>query len=62
MPVYILSLFEQSERLADDLFEIAVKASDYPNDSNFDRVCGVLEKALERAYRRKVKAGLVFLG
>lgn len=52
----LLSLYEQSERLADDLFFLAVEADQ--TDLFFDKVCHVLEKALSRLERRKKRAGL----
>jgi len=63
MPIFVaISLYEQSERLSDDLFEIAVESQDNPRFGDFNKICGVLEKALERKHRREVKAGLVFVG
>ena len=63
MPHFVLiSLYEQSQRLADDLFEIAVVAVDRTGYVNFDKVCNTLEHALQRVRRREEKAGLVFHG
>jgi hypothetical protein len=62
MPYFVVvSLFEQSERLCDDLFELAVESQENPRFGDFGKICGVLDHALERLHRRKLKAGLVFL-
>ena len=59
MPYYvILSLFEQAERLSDDLFELAVVTLDSPQRGDFNKTCSVLEHALRRTERRKKLAGL----
>ena len=59
MPYYMLiSLYEQSERLCDDLFELAVESLESPQYGDFNKVCKVLECALIRQERRKTLAGL----
>lgn len=59
MPYYI-SLAEQAERLADELFAIAVLSLESPHYGNFSKVCDTLEDAIRRKERRDIKAGLVF--
>lgn len=59
MPYFVvISLFEQSERLADDLFELAVESQDNPRFGDFNKICGTLDHALQRVERRKTMAGL----
>ena len=59
MPYYI-TLAEQAERLADELFAIAVLSLESPRYGDFSRVCETLEDAIRRAERRKRKADLIF--
>ena len=59
MPYYI-TLAEQAERLADELFAIAVLSFESPRYGDFSKVCETLEHAIRRCERRQLKAGLVF--
>lgn len=58
--MYYITLAEQAERLADELFAIAVLSLESPRYGNFSKVCKTLEHAIRRCDRRKVRAGLVF--
>lgn len=57
---YFITLAEQAERLADELFAIAVLSLESPRYGNFDKACEALEYAVRRVERRQRKAGLVF--
>lgn len=57
---YDITLAEQAERLADELFAIAVLSLESPRYGNFTKVCDTLEDAMRRHERRKRKAGLIF--
>lgn len=54
MPYYI-TLAEQAERLADELFAIAVLSLESPRYGNFDKACKVLEHAVYRVERRRAR-------
>lgn len=56
---YFITLAEQAERLADELFVIAVLSLESPRYGNFDKACKVLEHAIRRNERRRVKAEIV---
>ncbi len=59
MPFYILlSLSSQADRLADDLFELAVETMENPRLGDFNKICSTLEHALCRSARRKKLAGI----
>jgi hypothetical protein len=60
--MYFITLAEQAERLADELFAIAVLSLESPRYGDFSKVCKTLEHAMRRAERRKEIAGLIFLG
>jgi hypothetical protein len=55
-----IKLAEQAERLADELFAIAVLSLENPQYGNFSKVCHTLEHAIVRYNRRKARAGLFF--
>lgn len=55
-----ITLAEQAERLADELFAIAVLSLESPSYGNFTKVCETLEDAVKRRERRQRKAGLIF--
>ena len=55
-----ITLAEQAERLADELFAIAVLSLESPQYGNFTKVCDTLEDAIRRRERRYQKADLVF--
>ena len=57
MQYYLITLSEEADDLCDGLFILAV---DSLSDASFNRICGVLEKAIKRSDRRKSKAGLIF--
>lgn len=57
---YDIRLFEEAERLADELYALAVLALESPRYGNFNKVCNALEFAIKRCERRQKKAGLVF--
>jgi hypothetical protein len=59
MPNFLISLVEQAERLGDDLFELAVISLENPQRRDFNKICNVLEEALQRQERRKRLAGLL---
>lgn len=55
-----MKLCEEAERLADELFAIAVLSLESPRYGNFSKVCETLEHAMRRRERRQRKAGLIF--
>jgi hypothetical protein len=55
---YDIKLYEQAERLADELFAIAVLSLESPRYGDFSKVCETLETAIRRNERRRQKAGL----
>lgn len=57
---YDIRLAEEAERLADELFAIAVLSLESPRYGNFAKVCKALEFAIRRCERRQRKAGLIF--
>lgn len=57
---YFITLAEQAERLADELFAIAVLSLESPRYGDFDKACETLEHAIRRCERRQRKAELVF--
>jgi hypothetical protein len=56
----LITLAEQAERLADELFAIAELSLENPHYGNFLKACEALEHAVRRCERRKIKAGLIF--